>query len=97
MSSVVEEDRMSDIEIEIEVVPGVWLIHARWAGEGLWFWQCRRCHDSFGPLTTREGAEVGARAHRCRADPATKAAPPGATNAGQGLDPTPSSRRSGTS
>jgi len=30
-------------------------------------------------------------------DPATKAAPPGATNAGRGLDPTPSSRRSGTS
>ena len=30
----------------------------------LWFWQCRECDDGFGPLTGREGAEVGARAHR---------------------------------
>ena len=88
---------MDDVEIEIEVVPGVWLVHAHWAGEGRYFWQCRRCHDSFGPLTNREGAEAGARAHSHRVDLATKTAPPGGTNAGRGLDPTPSSRRSGTS
>ena len=82
---------------DIEIVSGVWLVHAHWAGEGRWFWQCRRCHDSFGPLDNREGAEAGAREHRHRADPATKTAPPGGWNAGRGLDPTPSSRRSGTS
>ena len=48
----------------VEVVPGVWLIQASWTGEVLWFWQCRECDDGFGPLTGREGAEVGARAHR---------------------------------
>ena len=82
---------------DIEIVPGVWLVHAYWAGEGRYFWQCRRCHDSFGPLTNREGAEAGAREHRHRADLATKTAPPGGWNAGRSLDPTPSSRRSGTS
>jgi len=82
---------------DIEIVPGVWLVHAHWAGEGRWFWQCRNCRDSFGPLTNREAAEAGAREHRHRADPATKTAPPGGWNAGRSLDPTPSSRRSGTS
>ena len=59
---------MSDIDIEIEVVPGVWLVRRILAGDVLWFWQCRTCHDSFGPLTGREGAEAGARLHRHRDD-----------------------------
>jgi len=54
---------MSDAKIEIEVVPGVWLVQASWTGDVLWFWQCRECDDGFG-----EGAEVGARAHRHRED-----------------------------
>jgi len=54
--------------MEIEVVPGVWLVHRLLADKPLWFWQCRVCPDSFGPLTGREGAEVGARAHRHLAD-----------------------------
>lgn len=57
---------MSDIEAE--AAPGVWLVHRLLAGDVLWFWQCRVCPDSFGPLTSREGAEVGARAHGHRDD-----------------------------
>ena len=68
---------------DIEIVPGVWLVHAHWAGEGRWFWQCRKCH-SFGPLDNRLGAEFGARVHRHRVDPATKPGAPGVPGAQRG-------------
>jgi len=57
---------MSDIEAE--VMPGVWLTPRLLAGKTLWFWQCQVCPDSFGPLTNRKGADLGARAHRHRDD-----------------------------
>ena len=64
---------MSDVEradhtrSTVEVVPGVWLIHAPEAGEGRWFWQCDECGHAWagdGPLGSRESAEAGALAHR---------------------------------
>ena len=57
-------ERADHTQSAVEAAPGVWLIQASWTGEVLWFWQCRECDDGFGPLTGREGAEAGARAHR---------------------------------
>ena len=56
-------ERADSSRSTVEIVRGVWLIQALWTGDVLWFWQCRVCDDGFGPLTGREGAEVGARAH----------------------------------
>jgi len=50
----------------IDATPGVGLVRAPWAGPDLWYWLCVECEDAFGPLTGRDGAEVGARAHRHR-------------------------------
>jgi hypothetical protein len=47
----------------VPVADGVVLINATWAHPAAWFWECSRCECAFGPLVTRDVAELRAEAH----------------------------------